>query len=225
MKNKSLINSCLCFNRQSMMFYSPELIDLSVITLTSEIIQDLEIVSQSALERVIKNWLDQSEIEPKNLAIYFVEENYFYQDLTGDIRGSEDPQIKSFLEKIPFNHIVAKIFPMQKGSRIAAINKSLLKPLITVLEKCGFTVLAATPAFAVGINADNPFSKETAKKSLQNQEIFKVYNFLEPEEVEAKLGNEKPFLSVEINKKLILMIAFLLLLVGVLIALLISQKS
>lgn len=225
MKNKSSIHSCLCINRQSMMFYSPELIDLAIINFTSEIIQDLEIVSQSALERVIKNWLNQAQIETKTLAIYFIEENYFYQDLTGNIQSSEDPQIKSFLENIPFNHIVAKIFPMQKGSRIAAINKSLLKPLITVLEKCGFTVLAATPAFAVGINADNPFSKELAKKSLQNEEIFKVYNFLEAEEIETKLAKEKNFLSVEINKKLIIMIAFLLLLVGVLVALLISQRS
>lgn len=207
-----------------MMFYSPELIDLSIITLTSEIIQDLEIISQSALERVIENWLKQSQIEPKTLAICFVEENYFYQDLTDGTRGSEDPQVKSFLENIPFNHIIAKIFPLQKGSRIAAINKSLLKPLITVLEKCGFTVLAATPAFAMGVNADNPFSKEIAKKSLQNQDIFKVYNFLSAEEIEAKLAKEKSFLSVEINKKLIIMIAFLLLLVGILVVLLINQK-
>lgn len=208
-----------------MMFYSPELVDLAIINLTTEIIQDLEIVSQSALERVIQNWLKESQLEPKTLAIYFVEENYFYQDLTAEVQGSNDPQIKSFLENIPFNHIVAKIFPMQNGSRIAAINKSLLKPLITVLEKYGFTVLAATPAFAVGINADNHFSKEIAKKSLQNQDIFKVYNFLEAKEIEAKLAKEKNFLSVEINKKLIFMIAFLLILVGVLVVLLISQRS
>ena len=81
MKKKQLIQSCLCVNRQSMMLYSSELIDLSLISLTSEIIQDLEIVSQSALERVIRNLLTQSNIQAKTLAIYFAEENYFFKDL------------------------------------------------------------------------------------------------------------------------------------------------
>jgi hypothetical protein len=206
-----------------MMFYSPELIDLSVINLNSEIIQDLEIVSQSALERVIKNWLNQSQIEAKTLAIYLVEENYFFKDFADTKINPKDPEVKSFLENIPFNHIVTRAFPMQGGVRIAAINLSLLKPLITVFEDCGFTVLAATPAFVFGINSENPFSKELAKKSLENQDIFKAYNFLDQEEVEKKLAAQKSFLSVEINKNLIFMIVFLLVLIGILIILLINR--
>lgn len=225
MKKKSLIHACLCLNRESMMFYSPELIDLSILNLNSDIIQDLEIISQSALERVIKNWLSQAQIEAKTLAIYFAEENYFFKDLTDTKINPQDPEIKNFLENIPFNHVVTKVFPMSQGARIAAINVSLLKPLVTVLEKCGFTILAATPAYVFGINISNPFSKELAKKSLENQEIFKVYNFIDQEEVEKKLAAQKTFLSVEINKNLIIMIAFLLILIVVLVVLLISQKK
>lgn len=224
MAKKSTINSCIAVYRQAIVFYSPEQTDLVTLAMTSEIIQDLEIVNQSALERVIKNWLRQSQIIPKNISIFFLEETYFYQDISNPAATLQDPEVMTFIETVPFAATVPKVFPIQGGARVAAINRNLINPIVSALTNSGFNVVSATPAFAVGITKENPFSVELAKQILSNPEAITNYNFINGVALK-DLEEEKPFLSVKFDKKLILMIVVFVVLLGVLGVLLLTQSS
>jgi hypothetical protein len=224
MAKKSVINSCITVYREAMIFYSPEQTQLVSLPMTSEIIQDLEIVNQSALERVIKNWIRQTQIIPKNISIIFTEETYFYKDISNSAATLEDPEVLAFTQTVPFDNTVSKIFPIQSGSRISVINRDLINPIVSTLGKAGFTVVSATPAFAVGISKDNPFSLELAKQILSNPEILSSYNFVNGVSIK-DLEEEKPFLSLKFDKRLMIMIAVFGALLGVLVVLLLFQMN
>ncbi len=225
MSKKFIAHSCLCVNRQSLILYSPELADLSTLSLPTEVVQDLEIISQPSLERILKNWVKQTQLVPKTLAIYFVEETYFFQDSQQTNISNEDPEVQGFLATIPFSKISTKIFPIQGGSRIVAINQDLLQPIVTACEQAGFTVMVAAPSFAAGITSENPFTQELAKQSLKDQSILESYNFIDEAELERKMQDEQSFLSVQINGRLIGMIIFLLAMIGLLVYLLMTQNG
>lgn len=224
MNKKISVFSCFCINRGSIVFYSPDLLDLTTIPLTAEIMQDLDIVNEAALERVIKNWMRQSQIVPKTTAVYFVEETFFFTDLASIPATTQEPEVVAFTEAVPFDHVITKVFPIGSGARVVAINKDLLIPILSVLEKSGFTVLSVSPDFAVGITKEAPFTKEVAQKSLLNQDLITIYNFLDEAQVESKLQLDESFLAVKFDKKLIAMIISFAVLVGILIALLVFQN-
>lgn len=225
MKQKFSAHSCLIVNRQSLVLYSPELSDLVTINLTSETILDLEVINKPALERIIKNWIRQSQFAPKTLIVLFVEDTYFHKDLSKVPASIQDPEVVEFVETVPFPNVITKIFPMQNGARVVVINRDLLQPIVSVLENSGFSVLATSPTFAAGISKEDPFSKETAKLALKNPDIFMTYNFFEKEEVEQKMATDKAFFSVRFDKKLISMIVFFVILVAILVGLLVFQNT
>lgn len=225
MKKKYTAKACVCVTRQALVIFSPDFPDLQSMTVTSEVMTDLEVINQPALERVIKNWLRRTQLVPSSLAIFFVEDTYFFEDVTQVPVSVEDPQVLEFAATAPFANVVTKIFPTQNGARIVAINRELLQPIISAFEKVGFSVLAAAPSFAIGITSENPFTKEIAQVAVKTESVFTTYNFIESSMLEKKLVSEKSFFSVHFDKKLIAMIIFFVVLIGILIVLLIFQNG
>ncbi len=225
MNKKIAIHSCFCINRGSMVFYSPDLHDVTTIPLTAEIMQDLGIVNEAALERVIKNWIRQSQLVPKTVSVYFVDETYFFTDVPSIPATTQEPGVVAFTETVPFDHVVTKIFPVGTSARIVAINKDLLFPIVSVLEKSGFTVISVSPDFAVGITREAPFSKELAQKALKNLDLITTYNFFDKAQVDRKLLLDESFFAIKFDKKLIVMIISFVVLIGILIALVVFQSA
>lgn len=225
MKKKYSAQACVCVTRQALIFYTPNVPDLQSITLTTEVLADLEVINQPALERILKNWLRKNQIVPEKIIVFFVGDTYFFQDVTQVPTSVEDPAVLEFAHTVPFTNVVTKIFPTQNGARVLVINRDLLVPIMAALENCGFTVVAAAPSFAAGISKENPFTKEVAMSAMKNEDVFLLYNFIENDELERKLEADTSFLSVQFDKKLIGMFVFFIVLVMILITLLIAQNG
>lgn len=224
MTKKLVSHNCIYLAQNNLVFFMPELTEVFPLTMPSEIFIDLEIISEPGLERVIKNWLQQTKLKPNSSVVLIDESDYFFQDVNKLPQLVSKEEISEFASTAPFNDVITKVFPTRSGSRIIAINRDLLYPLVTVLEKCGFNVLAVAPAFASGISSENPFTKELAFTALKNQGLYGAYNFIEVAQLEEKIAKETSFFSVQVNKKLIAMVVMLLTLVAVLIGLLFIQQ-
>jgi hypothetical protein len=116
-----------------------------------------------------------------------------------------------------------KSFPIKEGAYLTVLNREFLEPIITVIEKFGFTVVSVTPVFVLGVDTSKtPFNKEMALQALANFELLSNYSYLTPEQVEAKLDVPEPFLSVQLNGKIIALIAVFGVLVAILIVLMLN---
>lgn len=226
---KSKINPQACFfvTTRSLQFFikdkdKPEVIELS---LSNEIVQDLEIVSPASLERVLRNWLDQLKIIPGQVSLILDSSVYFVNQVAELPMSNSDQVVQEFLDIVPFSEVCIKNFPLQKGACTTVINQNFFQPLIDTLEKVGFIVISVSPSYILGIDfVQTPFSKELATQILNNIELLTQYSFITKEAAEAKLVVTEPFLSVRLDAKVITMILVLLGLAIVLIVLLKVQK-
>jgi hypothetical protein len=222
--DKETIKAGFYLDRSSLTYFDHQTEQLTSISLTSEVIQDLEIVSQPALERVIKSWLDQTKIVPGHMMLIVSQSVFYSQTLSTLPSKKDDPQVVAFLDLVPFEEIKTNIFPLQKGALIMAQNQLLLDPVVETLEKLGFKVLSVLGGFAIGLAPKLAFSVEKAKFALDNFDALNNFNVLTPEEVAQKATQKEVFLAVKFDKKLILMIVVFVVLLSLLGGLLFLQK-
>lgn len=217
--------ACFLVTRSSLTFFSKASDDGVELSLTSEIVKDLEMISQQALERVMSSWMEQIKIPAGQVELILDKSVFFHTTINKMPESETDPLVQSFLELVPFTDVITKSFPIKEGAYLVVINREFLNPLIAVLEKFGFVVVSASPLFILGTDdlTKTPFTKEMALKAISNYELLAEYSFIAPEIVEEKLSAPQPFLSVKLNGKLIAMIAIFAILITVLIVLLVTM--
>ncbi len=217
MSSKTSLSAGFFVKRNSLTFFSRNLEDVVEITLSSQIMTDLEIVSQANLERVLANWVEQIKLTPGPICLLLDNSVYFDATLQQMPADESEPPVQAFLDTVPFNDPLVKYFPVQSKVMALAVNQGFLQPLISALEKVGFVVLCVAPAFV--LNADftkTPFSKEHGTEALSDFDTLNQFNFIPKTEVDAKITPPRPFLSVQINARLITMVLVFLVLIAVL---------
>lgn len=221
MSNKLNPKSILLISRDHLCFYgagSEEVVDLP---LSTEIVNDLEIISQKSLVRVVQSWLEQYKIVPQQSVLLLDDSVLFHQKLDTLPDPADNEAEKKFLSIIPFRNVLLKTFPMKDGAYILAINQGFLRPVIEAFEQVGFSIVSVSPAFIFGINlSEKKLNKDLGQRMLGSLELLLQYNFLSQEEVEAKLTAPQTFLSVNFDKKLIMLIIVFIVLIGILVVLL-----
>ncbi len=227
MKNNPRISAGFFVTRSGLVFFSQASENLIELPLSSQIVSDLEIVSQSSLQRVLLNWLEQIKIVPGYITLILDDSVYFSTKLKQIPTDDSDQEIQAFLESVPFDDSILKTFSRDDGEAlVVAVNQDFLQPLIACLEKVGFIVLCVFPALILGINShDTPFNKEIATSTIRKMDELQKYNILSSADVSSKIVSEHPFLEVKIDKKIILMIVVFAFLLAVLVVLLIFQKN
>ena len=210
--------------RNALTFFSTKGTDVPPITLTSEVIQDLRIVSEPALERIIKTWMEQNKILPTKVMLVLANSVTFSTDLSDPAATIDSPEVQAFLDLVPFKDVTHKVFRLENSVRATATNQHLIDPLIFVLEQLGFSVLCVAPAYAINIDDQTPFSKELGKQLLDSIATLMKYNFISQQDLVDKLREPQPFLSTKIDMKLIGMVGLFLVLLAVLGILLVLQS-
>lgn len=227
MKNNNLLQSCFFIDRSGLRYFEYGAADVVELKLSSEIVVDLELISESSLERVLKNWIDQLKLTPGITALLYDGSICFQKQLEHMPEDVEaDPKVKDYLGIVPFTEVEYKIFPMESGAVLTVLNKNLIKPLIHVLEKVGFKVICLSPAFILGVDfTKSPFSKEIAAPILDRLDFLNSYSLISKEEAESKITEEKPFMSIKITPKIIAMAAVFVVLIIILALLLFLQNK
>jgi hypothetical protein len=99
-------------------------------------------------------------------------------DTNGDKDYKDD--VQKFLEKIPFEDVLAKTIKSGNVNRVVAVNKDLVMTVINVFVDRGSTVDAITPGFMFGqgIKFTAGLTPEIVKLIFGNMEIFRSVNLL-----------------------------------------------
>lgn len=215
MKINNKTVSVLYIDRQQIMLFSPEFKEAHQFKFSSEAIQDLEVLNKNALQRQLENWFEQLEFTPSLGLIVFSPQTYYHHQFAGETLEPEDPKIAQFTDTVPFDSIESKIYPVNEGAVVVAMNKHLFEPLVTVLERSGYLVMAAVPAMVTGIDfTQQQFDAKTGAQLLNSMEALSKFSFLDAETVEEKLNPKTDFMTVKIDRKVIAgAIVFVLLLV------------
>lgn len=219
------ITATFFLDTQTLAYFAPGFEEVATLHLTSEVIQDLEIVNESALERVINNWLQQTKIPPSQVLLLVSPKTYFAKQLPSMPVDQNDPEVQSFLDLVPFDDLKVNILPLADGAHVMAQNKLLIEPIVAVLERLGFKVVCITSAASVGMTEADTLTVANGQAALSAIDQVLTYNTLSPEQVLEKITVKDDFLAVKFDAKLIAMSVSFVLLILVLIGLIMYQRA
>ena len=154
-----------------------------------DVINALEVINPSSLENQINSFLDQNSVPAANVVMILSPNVLFEKDIVGLEPQQQEAQSQIFLDNVPFDSLITKVIPFDKGIRISTTNKALCDNIKSALEKKGFIIEGVAPYESLGQNL-----YQTAGLDNQNgPQILKMYDSIK--------NNSFPVVTVSAPKK------------------------
>jgi len=166
----------LYVDKNTISFYSKSGQKPLVLTLESDVVKDMEIVSQEKFVQSLAFWMDSNKILPCDVILVLNENVYFEhaaQSLAGD--GSADKEIEIYLGAVPLEQMVSRILVDDASKRVVALGRDYYDLLLDFLEKRYIRVLALFPASLLNIKSPEEIKVDNLLKNLDD---YKKFNFL-----------------------------------------------
>ncbi len=202
-----------------------------------KIVLDLDVIDEVALEVQVANFISQNKLVPVPVMFLFAENASFYQD----IKEEDTPKVKlikeDFVNSVPFETLLTKVYKMRIGAKIVSINEGLYRVIASSFETKGFLSLGVIPALIVGGKAALATSLDPlfARQTLASLDTMREFSFLTNEvrsdsenpDSNVLAGTKKPTIekSFRITPKFIALGIVFLILIGVLVFMIVKQSK
>lgn len=203
-------NSIILLDSNKIEYYSSAIDDIVTLEFPSEIVRDLEVLKKSDLEMKIVWFINQNKIHPSSLIMVLTESVCFEQDLPELPFDKQEAAFQNFLEYIPFENTNHKVYKLQKGYKIVAVNKELCQSVKDSFIKMGFAITAIVPTSIMGMNIKS-LDAAAGKYILEKSDYAKQYTLLTPEQpTPANMAKETKVFGVRRIIMLLIIFTFLL---------------
>ncbi len=103
-------------------------------------VRDMDVINGGSLMTQVKGFIDQYRIAPATITVIFSPNITFEKDIVGLAKEAQDEEVKKFLDTVPFDSILSKEYPIEKGVKVIACNEDLYLELKMAFEKNSFSV-------------------------------------------------------------------------------------
>lgn len=182
----------------------------------NNLISDMEILNSHDLEIQLILFINFYKLNPSPLLIILSNEICFEIEINEPNESNFENITNNFLNHLPFEEAVHKMYKQIKGFRLVAINKEIIENFKYIFTKMGFSIEAVVPASVVGINiktidipsANYIFAKMGQIKSLTivQAESTPAEKNSEPNKV---LGVKRIFLLLSVFLSLLLILLYM----------------
>jgi hypothetical protein len=244
--------------KDRLQLYLSETTNVIEMVFPRELVRDLDIVDKQNFEMLIKAFLTANTIPAADYTIVIADNAAFIRDFSQpppvQPQSPQEAQaaqnvfqanlhtlINTYIEHVPFEHVVSKTFPIKNGTRVFASNRDLYDDIQIVLEKEGSSVSLILPAFITGVFANKPgLDVAAATYLLQHTNALKQYDLTEVPMFTAETHENKQEKEIEesyvvpqTNKKpdkkrlyvLVCVFAFLIVILVIMVIANLSQLS
>ncbi len=183
-------------------YFASDRTDVLRVDFPATAIQDMEIINKEEFLKLLQNFLTANKVLPSRAIIVLSDATFFQKDLVVAKPEELEPQIKSFLNNVPFEHVTFKTFDVEKSKRIVATNKDIYQNIKDFLEKNAFIIshIVAPSSLGKEFALGESITLEQAKVVIQKMDSIKpIENFLEQPKAEQQTAAEA--LSVPIPRK------------------------
>jgi hypothetical protein len=194
----------LYIKRTGLDYFSPERTDILHLVFPPTTIQDMEVVNKEELLQLLQNFVTTNKIIPSRSIIVLSDTIFFQKDIAVAKPEELEPQVKSFLNNVPFEHVIFKTFDIDKAKRVLAANKDLYQYVKEYLEKNGFTLPLVIASLSLGkdFTLGENITVEQAKAIIQKMDAIKpTENFLEPPKPTVESEKNQQYTPIAKKKK------------------------
>ncbi len=197
-----------------------------------KLVRDLDVVDVGTLQTQIQGFISQNKLVPAPVLFLFSEPICFYQDLKETDGARLKISISEFVNTVPFETVLTRVYKIKEGVRIVSINEKLYREIAQAFEASGFVSLGVVPSFVLGdrLSTATSLDANVAKQALANIDVIREQSFLAAEEVVEEEGGEEKTIEKPTGKKgfkitrnLVIFGVVFVVLIGVLIFLLLRR--
>lgn len=127
-------------------FYTGKTGDIFRLDFPSNVISDLDLVSEEKLIQLIDSFCKTNNLEGTKFEtiLVFSTGSIFEKDFTDEIK-EENTQIQQFIDIVPFEDVLSKTYKLNKKTKVVVVNKALFEALKNALEKKNFSISLVLP--------------------------------------------------------------------------------
>jgi len=205
------------------LIYQSTIGSISQINFPPDVISDQELINRETFEQLIESFLETNKLEKGNVIFIYSPNITIEKDFPGELAESKNEQIQKFINMIPFEETLSKIYKLDKKIKVVAVNQKMYESIKNIFAKKNFLVLGIIPAtvlaetFAeLSMNIDLAF---IANKIYS----LKQYSMVNDGELKNENTKEKPSLAKKQKVRMyFLLFVFAILLSALIIILIIN---
>ncbi|OGH14975.1 MAG: hypothetical protein A2860_02105 [Candidatus Levybacteria bacterium RIFCSPHIGHO2_01_FULL_37_33] len=111
-----------------------------------DIISDQELTGREKLEHLIESFLETNKLEKGNIIFIYAPNVTIEKDFPDDTPGNKNEEIQKFINMIPFEEMLSKIYKLNKKTKVVAINQEIYESIKNIFAKKNFSVLGIIPS-------------------------------------------------------------------------------
>ena len=109
-------------------------------------ISDQELTGREKLEHLIESFLETNKLEKGNIIFIYAPDIAIEKDFPDELAGSKNDEIQKFVDMIPFDEVLSKIYKLDKKTKVVAINQAVYESMKNIFAKKNFLVLGIIPS-------------------------------------------------------------------------------
>lgn len=139
---------------------------IETISMPAEIINNMEVVDKDKLYTLITEWLKQRPHEMAEIIWLLSPDICFEHTLTSNEQDKIDSETLQFLDSVPFEEVLSRIYKPLEWRQIIAVNKDLIMSLIQGFSLHGYTTKVVVPSRL--IQADLILTAEIERNAIKH---------------------------------------------------------
>lgn len=140
-----------------------------------EVVHDMDIKNKEALSNLVSVFIQNNKLSPAQIYFVLSETVCFSRDFAiSDPANTEkvDADAQNFLDSIPFNTVISKIYKTASAQRVVGANQDLIDTILDAFAVKGFGLTALVPANIYhDFGAENQLTPTFAKAVLSEKEL------------------------------------------------------
>lgn len=186
-----------------------------------DIISDQELSGREKFEYLIESFLETNKLGKGNIIFIYAPDIAIEKDFPDELAGNKNEEIQKFINMIPFEEVLSKIYKLNKKTKVVAINQEIYESIKNIFAKKNFSVLAIIPSTVL---------QETVAELSMNIDLafiankiysLKQYSMVNAGELSNQNTKEKPSLAKKQKVRMYFLLSVFAILLFVLIIILI----
>jgi|GEM_PF-4159288 len=241
------VNAVLYFTKTFFDFYAVGMSNTLRYTFPADVIQHLDIVTPENLTQQIQSFIQTNKLPSASILMLLADELLFCKELslTPGVNPAHEEEIHTFLDAVPFEHVIDKLYKLEKKEILVATNLDYFTKFQEAFESNNSRIEEVVPTFLLGktVNLQNGMPQDVAHSILDKLGNIRAWsmpimqsitaptiqetNPMErtPKEIDADASPTPPPTPKKSNKRILIMGISIIPLIGVFLFLLFQMNA
>ncbi|KKS98180.1 MAG: hypothetical protein UV73_C0003G0122 [Candidatus Gottesmanbacteria bacterium GW2011_GWA2_43_14] len=201
----------ILLDRNKLDYFSPENNQIYTYQFPENMVRYAEIVNDKELAMQINLFINYHKLPSARIIYILSQQITLEKNMAEDKTDNQQTMVDEFLYHLPFESNIHKIYKLEKGYLISAVNSTFLKSFTENFTKAGFHTMTVVPASVTGINI-NYLDSPTVGFLLAKTDFLKEQSMTGEREDETHKPKKEPDKVMGLNRIYLLVTVFILLL-------------